>query len=89
MTDGKGHILKVDQAASELLGEAANDRMALANTPGGDKILSAIRAAVSMQKAVAGEGEAALLPMRIGKQERGSRLRTTPMRDSEGQCLAR
>ena len=87
VTDGKGHVLKVNQAAAELLGEAATDRMALANTPGGDKILSAIRDAVAMQKAVAAEDEAAMLPMRIGKQERSYRLRTTPMRDSEGRLL--
>jgi signal transduction histidine kinase len=87
VTDGKGHVLKVNQAAAELLGEAATDRMALATTPGGDKILSAIRDAVSMQKPVAAEDEAALLPMRIGKQERSYRLRTTPMRDSDGRLL--
>jgi signal transduction histidine kinase len=87
VTDGKGHVLNVNQAAAELLGEAAGDRMALANTPGGDKILSAIRDAVSMQKAVAAEDEASMLPMRIGKQERSFRLRTTPMRDSEGRLL--
>jgi len=87
VTDGKGHILKVNQAAAELLGEAGTDRMALASTPGGDKILSAIRDAVSMQKAVAAEDEASMLPMRIGKQERSFRLRTTPMRDSEGRLL--
>ena len=40
-----------------------------------------------MQKAVATEDEASLLPMRIGKQERSYRLRTTPMRDSEGRLL--
>jgi signal transduction histidine kinase len=40
-----------------------------------------------MQKAVAAEDEAAMLPMRIGKQERSYRLRTTPMRDSEGRLL--
>jgi two-component system, NtrC family, sensor histidine kinase KinB len=87
VTDGKGHVLKVNQAAAELLGEAAGDRMALTSTPGGDKILSAIRDAVSMQKAVAAEDEAALLPTRIGKKERSYRLRTTPMRDSEGRLL--
>ena len=87
VTDGKGQILKVNQAAAELLGDAAKDRMALANTPGGDKILSAIRDAVSMQKAVATEDEASMLPMRFGKQERSYRLRTTPMRDSEGRLL--
>jgi len=87
VTDGKGHVLKVNQSAAELLGEGAGDRLVLANTPGGDKILSAIRDAVSMQKAVAAEGEASMLPMRIGKQERSFRLRTTPMRDSEGRLL--
>src|SRR5580658_8896173 len=87
VTDSKGHVLKVNQAATELLGEGATDRMALTNTPGGDKILSAIRDAVQMQKAVAAEGEAAMLPMRIGKSERSYRLRTTPMRDAEGRLL--
>jgi signal transduction histidine kinase len=87
VTDGKGHVLKVNQAAAELLGNAATDRMALANTPGGDKILNAIRDAVSMQKAVAAEDEASMLPMRIGNRERSYRLRTTPMRDSEGRLL--
>ena len=37
VTDSKGHVLKLNQAAAELLGEAAGDRMALTNTPGGDK----------------------------------------------------
>jgi len=85
--DGKGHLLKVNQAAAELLGENASDRMALTNTPGGAKILSAIRDAVAMQKPVAGEGESAMLPMRFGKADRSFRLRTTPMRDSEGRLL--
>jgi signal transduction histidine kinase len=87
VTDGKGHVLKVNQAATDLLGEAAADRKALANTPGGDKILSAIRNAVAMQKAVTTEDEASLLPMRIGKLERSYRLRTMPMRDSQGRLL--
>ena len=87
VTDSKGHVLKLNQSAAELLGEAATDRLALASTPGGEKILSSIRDAVSMQKAVAAEGEASMLPMRIGRQERSYRLRTTPMRDSEGRLL--
>jgi NtrC-family two-component system sensor histidine kinase KinB len=87
VTDAKGHILKLNQAASDVLGEAASDRLALTNTPGGDKILSAIRDAISMQKPIAMEGEASMLPMRIGKQSRSYRLRTTPMRDSDGRLL--
>ena len=72
VTDGRGQILKLNQAAVEVLGGwRAIDRMMLATTPGGDKILNAIRAAVSMQRATtAEEGEAALLPMRIGHAER-------------------
>jgi signal transduction histidine kinase/HAMP domain-containing protein len=95
VTDGKGQVLKLNQAAMEVLGllggasEGAEvDRMVLATTPGGDKILDAIRAAVSMQRAPApSEAQPALLPMRIGQAERSYRLRTTPMRDSEGKLL--
>ena len=87
VTDARGQLLKLNQAAREMLGEAAADRMALTNTPGGDKILSAIASAVSMQRAMAAEGEAALLPMRVGQAQRQYRLRTTPMRDSEGRLL--
>lgn len=87
VTDGKGQLLKVNQAAAELLGETAGDRMALAKAPGGEKMLTAIRDAVSLQRAVAAEGESAMLPMRIGEQERNYRLRTTPMRDAEGRLL--
>lgn len=87
VTDAKGHILKINQAAAELLGESAGDRMALASTPGGEKILNAIRDAVAMQKAVAAEDEASMLPMRFGNKERSYRLRTTPMRDSDGRLL--
>ena len=87
VTDGKGHLLKLNPAAAELLGQSATDRMALTNTPGGGKILSAIRDAIAMQKPVAGEGDSALLPMRIGKADRSYRLRTTPMRDTEGRLL--
>lgn len=92
VTDGKGQVLKLNQAAVELLGTSSQnpeaDRMVLASTPGGDKILSAIRSAVTMQRVSTGEeGEAALMPLRIGKADRSFRLRTTPMRDGEGKLL--
>jgi signal transduction histidine kinase len=87
VTDAKGHVLKLNQASMELLGGASSDRMILTNTPGGERILSAVRRAVTMQRASSTEGEAALLPMRIGKAQRSYRLRTTPMRDSEGKML--
>ncbi|HEX3571775.1 MAG TPA: ATP-binding protein [Acidobacteriaceae bacterium] len=91
VTDSKGQVLKVNQSAIEVLGGGSDggevDRMVLASTPGGDKILDAIRAAVSMQRAMTGEEGAALLPTRIGQADRSYRLRTTPMRDSEGKLL--
>jgi signal transduction histidine kinase/HAMP domain-containing protein len=88
VTDGRGQVLKLNQAAAEVLGASSDDRAILSSTPGGDKILSAIRNAVSMQRATTTEeGEAALLPMRIGQAERSYRLRTTPMRDAEGKLL--
>jgi signal transduction histidine kinase len=87
VTDSRGGVLKLNQAAMELLGDGSSDRMVLANTPGGEKILNAVRMAVSMQRATAGESEAALLPIQIGKKKRSYRVRTTPMRDSEDKLL--
>ena len=87
VTDARGQVLKLNTAAELLLGDAAGDRMALTNTPGGERILQGVRDAVSMQRPVAHEGEAALLPMWIGQAERSYRLRTTPIRDTDGKLL--
>jgi signal transduction histidine kinase len=87
VTDATGHVLKLNQAANEVLGEAAADRMALTNTPGGERILRAVRDAVSMRQSIASEDEAAMLPMKLGEGQRSYRLRTTPMRDAEGKLL--
>jgi NtrC-family two-component system sensor histidine kinase KinB len=91
VTDARGHVLKLNHAADSLLGEAAGDRMALTNTPGGERILEAVRNAVSMQRPVfsagTSESENAVLPMRIGNADKSYRLRTTPMRDADGKLL--
>ncbi len=87
VTDAKGQVLKLNAAARAILGDAAVDSMALTNTPGGDRILLAVREAVSMQRSIANEGQAAILPMKIGQAERNYRLRTTPMRNLEGKLL--
>jgi NtrC-family two-component system sensor histidine kinase KinB len=88
VTDGRGQILKVNGAARELLGETASkDRMALTSTPGGDQILQAIQTAITMQRTVSGEGEAAMAPLHFGEGKKNFRLRTTPMRDKEGHML--
>jgi signal transduction histidine kinase len=89
VTDAKGRVLKLNQAAMKVLGSGSgsSDQMILTNTPGGEKILNAVRIAVSIQRAATGDGDAALLPMQIGKSQRSYRVRTTPMRDSEGKLL--
>lgn len=87
VTDARGRVLRLNQAARELLGAGSSDRMILGSTPGGEKILNAVRMAVSMQRVTAGEGEAALIPMQIGKSQRSYRVRTTPIRDNEGKLL--
>jgi signal transduction histidine kinase len=87
VTDAKGRVLRLNQSARDLLGAGSSDQMVLASTPGGEKILNAVRMAVSMQRASAGESEAALLPMQIGKAQRSYRVHTTPVRDNEGKLL--
>jgi signal transduction histidine kinase len=87
VTDARGQVLKLNQAASVILGDAADARLALTTTPGGEKILAAVRDAVAMQRPVAHEGDSAILPMRIGNADRSYRLRTTPMRDVDGKLL--
>ena len=87
VTDGRGQLLKLNGAARELLGQAAADRMALTQTPGGGQILAAIQTAMTMQRTVGSEGESAMAPIRIGEAQKNFRLRTTPMRDNEGHLL--
>jgi signal transduction histidine kinase/HAMP domain-containing protein len=55
VTDARGQLLKLNQAARELLGDSAPDRMALTNTPGGDRILSAIADAMALQRPLAAQ----------------------------------
>lgn len=87
VTDAKGRVLRLNQAATDLLGAASSDQMILSSTPGGEKILNAIRMAVSMRHVGDGETETALLPMRIGKAQRSYRVRATPIRGPEDNLL--
>ncbi|MCI0719984.1 MAG: PAS domain-containing protein, partial [Acidobacteria bacterium] len=40
-----------------------------------------------MQRPVAAEGEAAVVPVKLGGSERSYRLRTTPVRDEDGRLV--
>jgi len=92
VADAKGEVLNLNRAAIALLGpdvvgQTGGSTMRLESTPGGARILQGVRDAVAMQKPVAYEGEAAILPLRIQNQERSYRMRTTPMRDTHGKLL--
>jgi signal transduction histidine kinase len=87
VADAKGEVLNLNRAARNLLGTEGVSPMHLDSTPGGARILQAVKDAVAMQKPVAYEGEAAILPLRIQNQERSYRMRTTPMRDQHGKLL--
>jgi signal transduction histidine kinase/HAMP domain-containing protein len=92
VTDALGHITKVNQAAKQLFknprNEAGDDEdFSLSGFTSGERIMRAVKDAVAMQRPVAAEGEAALVPMQIGKEEKSFRLRATPMRDTEGRLI--
>jgi signal transduction histidine kinase len=54
---------------------------------GGERLLSAVRNALSMQRPVGADGDAAIVPIKLAGAERDFRLRATPMRDSEGRLV--
>ena len=92
VTDARGHLVKVNRAARDLLGDSANGDhgdpdLSLSDFKGGERILNAVRDAVAMQRPVADEDGAAIVPIKFGGAERDFRLRATPMRDSEGRLI--
>jgi signal transduction histidine kinase len=92
VTDARGEVTKINDAARHLfvpaeLGEALTSDINLAKFEAGEKILQAVRDAVAMQKPIAAEGQAALVPIQVGRASRSYRLRTTPMRDEDGRLL--
>src|SRR5262245_21374635 len=63
------------------------DGLKLEGSVAGDKILAAVKDAVSMQRPVAVDSEAALVPIKVAGAEHNFRLRTTPIRDEDGRLL--
>jgi signal transduction histidine kinase len=89
---------QAEQGASPLQGEngrseaefneaGATDAFKLEGSLVGDKILGAVKDAVSMQRPVAVESESALVPIKVEGAEHQFRLRTTPIRDEDGRLL--
>ncbi|HXG94738.1 MAG TPA: ATP-binding protein [Blastocatellia bacterium] len=89
VTDARGHVIKINRAASQLFsnGNKGDLDFSLSQFTGGERILRVVRDVVAMQRPVAAEGEAALVPIEVGGAERSFRLRATPMRDSDGRLL--
>jgi two-component system, NtrC family, sensor histidine kinase KinB len=93
VTDARNNVTKINRAARLLFdgssedGGPVQDNLSLSGFSGGEQVLRAVRDAVAMQRPVAAEGEAALVPVKLGGAERSYRLRATPMRDEEGRLL--
>lgn len=92
VTDARGHVLKVNLAAEHLFvssrsGDKTDRDISLSGFSAGERIIRAVEDAVNMQRPVAAEDEAALVPIKVGGTERSFRLRTTPMRDEDGRLL--
>ena len=92
VTDATGHVTKINHAARQLFdgsrnGGGSENDLSLSGFSGGEQILRAVRDAVAMQRPIAAEDEAALVPIKVGGANRSFRLRTTPMRDADGRML--
>jgi two-component system, NtrC family, sensor histidine kinase KinB len=92
VTDAHGHVVKLNQAAERLFSASRNGSredgdLSLSGFTAGECIMRAVQAAVTMQRPVAAEDEAALVPVKVGGAEQSYRLRTAPMRDEEGRLI--
>jgi signal transduction histidine kinase len=93
VTDAQGHITKINRAGMQLFetpsrnGDNDDGDLSLTGFGPGEMILGAVRDAVALQKPVAAEGEAAIVPIKVGNEQKSFRLRTTPMRDTDGRLL--
>jgi PAS domain S-box-containing protein len=88
VTDADGRVTKLNPAAEDLFGsEAENTGRPVGEIARDSRIAIAVAETLSSQRPVAGEGAAAVLPLHVDGSERAYRLRTTPMRDSEGRLL--
>jgi signal transduction histidine kinase len=90
VTDSRDRVIKINRAARELFAGSRipnGDGVALEGLEGGDRIARAVRDAVSMQRPLAADGQAAMVPIRLDGAQKNYRVRATPMRDSEGRLL--
>jgi len=95
VTDAQGRTTKINRAAEHLFNSCRNGNgdtgeqceITLSGFTEGDRIMRAVRDAVALQRPVAGEDDAALVPVKIGGAELSYRMRTTPIRDTDGRLI--
>ena len=90
VTDSRDHIVKINRAARHLFGAEpgrGGHDVDLERFEGGERIQFAVRNALSMQRPVGADGDAAIVPIKLAGAERDFRLRATPMRDGEGRLV--
>ena len=88
VTDGEGHVTKLNPAAEEIFGSAKENAGKHVGEVARDvRIAGAVAEAIESQRPVAGEGMASVLPLAVDGSERAFRLRTTPMRDNGSRLL--
>jgi signal transduction histidine kinase len=91
VTDAQGQVTKLNRTAAQLFDVRSPERegpaLSLSDFSAGAHILAAVQDAVSLQRPVADETEAALVPLKVAGADRSYRLRTTPMRDTDGKLL--
>lgn len=88
VTDGLGHITRLNDAAEPLFGREALVRgRPLAEVARDARVAAAVDEVLASQRSVAGEGAAATLSIAVGDAQRSYRLRSTPMRDEHDVLL--
>jgi PAS domain S-box-containing protein len=88
LTDGESRIRRLNRAAEHLFGpESANAGRRIAEVVQDSRIVLAVTEVLRSKSAVAGEGSAAVVPLRVAGAERSYRIRSTPMYDSDRSLL--
>src|SRR5262249_5783415 len=88
VTDGEGRITRLNRAAEALFGARAEAiGKPIAEVAHDQRIAMAVSQALRAGRSVTAESVAAAIPISIDGTEQSFRLRTTPMRDSEGRLL--
>lgn len=88
VTDAKGRIAFLNKAAEGLWGPSPEvARVPVIEQVGDRRIVRAIEHAIKDGKVTSSEGDAAMIPIRVGDLERTYRLRANPMTAADGTVL--